>query len=91
MEKIEQIDIKSILTRKCYSVFSNIMSKYDVNILSHPWNEHWCIFANQLKFDFNDIIIGNITELSGLFRSLVDRVDIPALLCQSYRRYCASV
>ncbi len=73
---METYEIEVKLKEKCWQITSFILSRYDFDKLSHPWNEHWSIFENQLTETFEDNYFKEFLELAVLMRASLDIHDV---------------
>ena len=72
MNNIYNFHIEESVKDKCWRLSSYILSEYDFQNLTHPWNEYWCIFCNTFKESFENTFIKELIELAGLMRALLD-------------------
>jgi hypothetical protein len=63
--------LSEIITDQCWKLTATLLSKYDLDELSHPIQEPWCPFID-FAFRFDDIFGKELIELAVLARVSLD-------------------
>ena len=63
--------ISGIITEQCRKLTATLLSKYDLDDLSHPIQEYWCTFIHFAQ-RFDDIFAKELLELAVLARVSLD-------------------
>jgi hypothetical protein len=76
MREVKNSEIQKSLEEKCWKLSSYLLSQYDYKVLSHPIKEHWCIFENNFRTNFETYFYRDLIELSSLIRTRLDSESI---------------
>jgi hypothetical protein len=60
-----------VVSTQCWKVTSLLLSKYDLDHLSHPLQEPWCSFVHFAE-RFDDVFIKELLELAAIARVNID-------------------
>lgn len=66
--------LSEIITDQCWKLTATLLSKYDLDDLSHPIQEYWCTFIHFAQ-RFDDIFAKGLIELAVLARVSLDMGD----------------
>ena len=66
--------LSEVITDQCWKLTATLLSKYDLDDLSHPIQEYWCTFIHFAQ-RFDDIFAKELIELAALARVSLDMGD----------------